>query len=68
MACSVAKVYGGAAFDVDCGTCRSPCCAEDEYVDSSHTCTACPAGSTRPAGDDAAGAPTQCTGGELVIF
>jgi hypothetical protein len=40
-------------------------CAEDEYV-SSNACTACAAGSTNAAGDDATGSDTTCTGNESV--
>ena len=40
--------------------CMSTLCGLNEYV-SSNACTACAAGSTRPAGDDASGADTTCT-------
>ena len=36
-------------------------CAENEHVDGSNTCVACPTGYTRPAGDDPSGNATQCS-------
>merc|ERR1712205_244571 len=48
------------------GTCDVTLCAVNEYVES-NVCTACPAGTTNAAGDDATGADTTCEVGSQMM-